>query len=119
YYYADGGAGECDFYYTDKIDFGSEDEFYEYVNQIKMRAWATNGVDVKYGDELLTLSTCATDAYNDARFVVAARKVRPGEDKYAGTEYSKTRDNPLMPREWYKAKGEEPHFDDTDFVPYG
>ena len=119
YYYADGGAGECDFYYTDKIDFGSEDEFYEYVNQIKMRAWATNGVDVKYGDELLTLSTCATDAYKDARFVVAARKVRPGEDKYAGTESSTTRDNPLMPREWYKAKGEEPHFDDTDFVPYG
>ena len=25
YYYADGGAGECDFYYTDKTDFGSED----------------------------------------------------------------------------------------------
>jgi sortase B len=119
YYYADGGRGECDFYYTDKIDFGSEDEFYEYVNQIKKRAWAENGVDVKYGDELLTLSTCATDAYHDARFVVAARKLRPGEDKYAGTEYSKTRNNPLMPREWYKAKGEEPYFDDTDFVPYG
>ncbi len=119
YYYADGGAGECDFYYAEKTDFGSEGEFYDYVNQIKRRAWATNNVDVKYGDELLTLSTCATDAYEDARFVVAARKLRPGEDKYAGTEDSRTRTNKLMPLEWYKAAGRAVDYDDTDFVPYG
>lgn len=119
FYFADGGAGECDFYYTDKVDFGSEDEFYDYVNQIKRRAWAENGVDVRYGDELITLSTCATDAYKDARFVVAARRVRPGEDEYSGTEYSKTRPDRLMPLEWYKAAGQAVSYDDTGFVPYG
>lgn len=119
YYYADGGDFDCEFYYTDKTDFGSEGEFYDYVNQIKRRALATNNVDVKYGDELLTLSTCVTGSYNDARFVIAARKLRPGEDKYAGTEESSTRKNPLMPLEWYKARGEEKDYDDTDFVPYG
>lgn len=118
YYYADGGEGDCEFYYTDKVDFGSEDEFYDYVNQIKRRALATNNVDVKYGDELLTLSTCVTNAFPDARFVIAARKLRPGEDKYAGTEESTTRENPLMPLEWYKARGIEKNYDDTGFVPY-
>ena len=119
YYYADGGDGDCEFFYTDKTDFGSEDEFYDYVNQIKRRALAENNVDVKYGDELLTLSTCITGAYTDASFVVTARKLRPGEDEYAGTEESRTRENPLMPLEWYKARGEEKDYDDTDFVPYG
>jgi len=119
FYYADGGKGECEFFYTNTTDFGSEEEFYDYVNQIKRRTLMTNDVDVKYGDELLTLSTCATDYYYDARFVVAARKLRPGEDRYAGTETSRSNDNPLMPLEWYNARGEEKNYNDADFVPYG
>ncbi len=119
YYYADGGEGECEFYYTSDINFGSEQEFYDYVNQIKRRALFENDVDVKYGDELLTLSTCATDYYKDARFVVAARKLRPGEDKYAGTISRRKSTDVLMPLEWYKARGEEKDYDDTGFVPYG
>lgn len=121
YYFADGGAGDCDFHYTDTIDFGSEREFYDYVNQIKKRSCISNDIDVKYGDELVTLSTCATDMYKDARFVVAARRLRPGEDEYAGTQKVTRRSESerLMPLEWYKAAGIEPYYNDTDFVPYG
>lgn len=121
YYYADGGAGDCEFYYTDKTDFWSEEEFYDYVNQIKRRSLSENMVDVKYGDQLITLSTCITGAWNDARFVVAARRVRSGEDDYAGTQenHSKPESRILMPLEWYKERGIEKNYDDTDFVPYG
>ena len=36
------------------------------------------GVDVKYGDQLLTLSTCYADEDN-SRFLVVARRLRDGE----------------------------------------
>ena len=50
---------------------------------------------------------------------VAARKLRPGEDKYAGTISRRKNTDVLMPLEWYKARGEEKDYDDTGFVPYG
>ncbi len=119
FFYADGGRGECDFYYTHSIDFEDEKGFYDYVNQIKRRSLVINEVDVKYGDELLILSTCSTDSYTDARFVVAARKLREGEDRYSGTENNYRNPNPLMPLEWYKARGQENTYVDDGFVPYG
>ena len=36
------------------------------------------GIDVKYGDKLLTLSTCYSDEDN-SRFIIVARRLRPGE----------------------------------------
>lgn len=119
FFYADGGRGECDFYYTQTTEFEDEKTFYDYVNQIKRRSLVLNEVDVKYGDELLILSTCSTDYFNDARFVVAARKLRDGEDKYSGTENNSRNPNPLMPLEWYKARGEKNTYVDDGFVPYG
>lgn len=119
FYYADGGEYDYDFMFNSAIDFGSEQDFYDYINQIKRRSLILNEVDMQYGDELLTLSTCVTGYYRDARFVVAARKLRPGEDKYSGTENNATNPNPYMPLEWYRANGGGIDYEDTNFVPYG
>ena len=37
------------------LDFNGEDDFYEYVNNARKRALTLNNVDVRYGDQLLTL----------------------------------------------------------------
>ena len=37
-------------------------------------------MDVEYGDEFLTLSTCSNE-FSNSRFAVFARKVRDGEDE--------------------------------------
>ncbi len=39
------------------LNFAGEDDFYEFVNNAKKRALTFNDVDVRYGDQLLTLST--------------------------------------------------------------
>ena len=39
----------------------------------------TNPIDVKYGDDILTLSTCYSDEDN-SRFLIVARRLREGED---------------------------------------
>ncbi|MDO5560961.1 MAG: class B sortase [Oscillospiraceae bacterium] len=116
-FYADGGTDDSQFHYYNNIDFSDEENFFWYINEIKRRSFILNDVDMQYGDELLTLSTCATGSYDDARFVVAARKVRNGEDKYAGTENNSRNPNPLMPDGWYQNHGGS-YDRDAEFVPY-
>lgn len=54
----------------------NEDEFNEYVEQMKSISSIVNDdVDVAYGDKLLTLSTCAYHVKN-GRFVVVAKKIQ-------------------------------------------
>lgn len=52
----------------------NEEEFNEYVENIKNLELYDTGVDISYGDKLITLSTCAyfTD---EGRFVVVAKQV--------------------------------------------
>ena len=52
----------------------SEEEFNEYMKQVKKLAMYDTGIDAAFGDELLVLSTC--HHYVDSgRFVVIARRV--------------------------------------------
>lgn len=48
--------------------------FDEYIEQVRAAALYDTGVDVQYGDQLLTLSTCEYTV-KDNRFVVVARKI--------------------------------------------
>lgn len=118
FFFGYGGEDNDDFAYYNTIDFYSEDNFYWYVNEIKKRSLVNNEVDIKYGDDLLILSTCSTGSFTEARFVVAARKVRPGEDRYSGTDVNSRNDNVLMPAVWYKESGRTNTFDESKFVPY-
>lgn len=67
------------FEYTRKIYFKNKAEFYDFVLECEDRSLYETGVDVEYGDEFLTLSTCDQDTGMDLRLVVVARKVRPNE----------------------------------------
>ena len=102
------------------IDFDSEEHFYDYVNEAKKRTIRTTSVDVRYGDELLTLSTCSTYFPDDrGRLIVLARKVRDGEDLLEGTQDSQPNPNIKWPTIYYQDYPNEHYDPDAEFVPYG
>jgi len=69
------------FHYHDYIEtLNDEDTFNWYINQINQRNEYITPVDVRYGDKLLTLSTCSNE-FSNLRFVICARKLRDGETK--------------------------------------
>lgn len=94
------------FAYHEKVDL-DEDGFNEYMDNVMKRSYFTTGVDVKYGDQLLTLSTCAKNSETDFRFVIVARKVRDGESTAVDTSLAQEQPNKLMPAKWYAENGIE------------
>lgn len=81
-------------------NFDTEEDYNYFYDNIMLRNYYISPVDCQYGDQFLTLSTCAY-TISDSRFVVVARKVRDGEDPsvYAG-QYERNRDKhmPLRAR---------------------
>ena len=65
------------FEYQNYLDM-NEAQFNEYIQEVRDRSYFDTEVDVAYGDQLLTLSTCSYES-EDARTVLVARKVREGE----------------------------------------
>lgn len=61
------------FPYNTYIDM-DEQQFNEFVEQVKSRSTVDSGITPVYGDQLLTLSTCEYSV-GDGRFVVCARRV--------------------------------------------
>lgn len=62
------------FRYYDFVNAENEDEFNAYIETCKGLALYDTGVTAKYGDRLITLSTCEYSAQN-GRLVVVAKKV--------------------------------------------
>ena len=100
----------------DKINFTSEVDFYNFVNDAKRRTIHTNDVDVQYGDQLLTLSTCDTYLGDRGRLIIMARRVREGEDPLEGTQNSTRNHNIKWPTLYYNSNSGK--YDPDDFVPY-
>lgn len=67
------------FRYYQFIEADDEETFNEYVDFIEENQCYDTGVDVEYGDRLLTLSTCAYQVEN-GRFAVVAKLVTDEED---------------------------------------
>lgn len=63
-----------EFKYYQFVNAGDEEEFDDFVNHIKDMSVIDTGVDVQYGDKLITLSTCAYHV-TDGRFAVIAKKI--------------------------------------------
>ena len=63
------------FKYYEFVNAGSEEEFLAYVDEIKSMSIVDTGVDVQYGDKLITLSTCAYHV-TDGRFAVVAKRIQ-------------------------------------------
>ena len=92
------------FPYHEYINANDAQEAQEYIDDVTIRSIINTGVDVKPSDEILTLSTCSYE-FKDARFVVAARKMRPGEQASDQVENAVKNPNPLYPDIWYKLFG--------------
>ena len=66
------------FRYYAYTDLSDRSVFAEYAEQIKGAALYDTGVEVTYGDQLLTLSTCEYHTAN-GRFVVVAKRAAAAE----------------------------------------
>lgn len=75
------------FQYINKTSFRDVDDFNNFVLEVMDRSRFFTDVDIKYGDQLLTLSTCHWPYGRSVstRWVLVARKVRPGESEYVDT----------------------------------
>lgn len=102
-----------------QLNLDGEEGFYNFVNEAKRRTIYTNDVDVKYGDQLLSLSTCHYLLQDRSRLMIMARSVRPGEDLYEGTEKSKKNKNIKWPSMYYNSKPDEKYDEKAIFMPYG
>ena len=71
------------FDYHNYIDM-DKGRYKDFIDNVMLRTQINTGVDVKYGDEFLTLSTCSSE-FDPSRFVIVARKVRSGEDALVDT----------------------------------
>ena len=73
-----GSYASTDFVYWNMEELDNAGDFDAYVKRCTDYAMVDTGVDVKYGDKLLTLSTCYANEDN-SRFIVVARRLRDGE----------------------------------------
>ena len=89
------------YYFT---ELSTEGNFASYLNALSERSLYDTGVDVLPTDKLLTLSTCSHE-FTDARFVVIARLVRPGESTDVDVTRATVNPNPRYPQAWYDKKG--------------
>lgn len=69
---------ENGFNYWDMEELDTKEQFDAYVKTCKDGAMLDTGIDVQYGDRLITLSTCYNNQ-DDMRFIVVARSLREGE----------------------------------------
>ena len=86
--------------YNQKLDFTSEDDFNDYIINIMDRSDIFTDVDLKYGDDILTLSTCCwpyEGSGDTVRLAIFARKIRKGESDSVDVE--KAVGNPYV-RRW-------------------
>ncbi len=93
--------------YTQVLDFDSKSAFNSYILDIMDRSVLWTDVDLTYGDEILTLSTCYYPYGKsiDTRCAVFARKVRDGESAEVDVEKAVTNNNPLKFTYQYTKEG--------------
>lgn len=68
-------GADNEFRYYDYINFGSEEEFDDFIAAAKKLSLYDTGKSAEYGDKLLTLSTCSYNSRNE-RFVVIAKRIK-------------------------------------------
>ncbi|GHV48151.1 hypothetical protein FACS189499_06990 [Clostridia bacterium] len=93
--------------YYQKRRFKNRTEFYSFAANILDRSMFYTDVDLEYGDEILTLSTCYYPLGDNVqtRFAVFARRVRPGEDPSVDTGAAYQNKSPLYFKYYYAVNG--------------
>lgn len=100
--YASGDGGYIFPYFFTNLSSASK--MSAYLSELAQRSLYDTGVDVLPSDKLLTLSTCSHE-FDDARFVVVARLVRPGERTTVDTSKAVVNSKPRYPQAYYSKKG--------------
>lgn len=96
------------FYYTRTYKFDNEKQFVDYYAEVLDRSMFYNtDVDLKYGDEVIALSTCDFSTFPDKsiRFVLFARRVRDGESSEVDVSKYYINDDPLYYDYYYQMTG--------------
>ena len=95
------------FPYVGKTTFADEDDFNNYMLEIMDRSWFYTDVDLTYGDEIITMSTCwwPLGRNIETRWVVFARRVREGESTDVDTTVAKRNYNPRLFEYYYRMIG--------------
>lgn len=75
--------------------FADENDFNGFIDAVQKRSVFATGVEVTYGDKLLTLQTCSHE-FSDARLVVVARMVNEG-DPEVDVDAAFENPNPIYP----------------------
>lgn len=97
----------------------NDTSFMNYVKCLKERSLYDTGVDIVATDKILTLSTCDYD-FEEGRFVVVARLIRPGESEAVDTSLAKANEKPHYPQAYYdKKKKKNPYKDAEKWHYYG
>ncbi len=97
-------------YNISRKNFIDDEDFDSWVNEACERSLINTGVDVKNGDNIITLVTCTYD-FDDARFVVMARETREDEDVSVDTSNASANPSPKYPKRWYDDRGIDYPFD--------
>lgn len=99
------GYKESDFVYWDMEELDDEESFDFYMDKLKEKCVFDPEVDVRFGDKLLTLSTCYGASETNMRFILVARRLRDGEE--AGNMDSIERTEEYRKRQNEKEKEQE------------
>ncbi|MBQ3843326.1 MAG: class B sortase [Ruminiclostridium sp.] len=94
--------------YINVRDFANADEFNTFILDIMDRSVMWTDVDLQYGDNILTLSTCYYPYGKenaDTRVAVFARKVREGESAEVDVSKAMRNPDPLMFAYEYRVHG--------------
>lgn len=81
-------------------NFYNDNDFDLWTKEAIERSLINTGVDVKNGDNIITLVTCSKD-FKNSRLVVMARETRDGENPTVNTSLAKINPNPRYPEIWY------------------
>ncbi|MDR2753538.1 MAG: class B sortase [Oscillospiraceae bacterium] len=81
-------------------EFVSEKSFNGFIAQLKQRSYVNTGVDIKYGDKLLSLQTCLYNFKEEYLYVVG-RLVRPGESPTVDASQVVKNPNPRVAQALY------------------
>ncbi len=94
------GDGDYMFNYT-FTNLSNAEITQNFLNEVYQRTLYTTAVDVAPTDKILTLSTCSYE-FDEARLVIMARMVRPGESDAVNTAAVRVNDNPRYPAAYYE-----------------
>lgn len=94
--------------YHQKRDFSNKAEFMDFIGNVMDRSAFYTDVDLEYGDQIITLSTCyyyPLGQSHSTRFVLFARKLREGESAEVDVSKAYVNNDPLLFDSYYQILG--------------